>query len=79
LESNPVLPWVRERLARPSAVAGYDPEKELEAGLPILSKQNVVRAGRALKNQIIEARRAGDDDRALELQRQLIELERSAK
>jgi DNA primase len=79
LESNPVLPWVRERLARPSAIAGYDPEKELQAGLPRLSKQNVERAGRALKNQIIEARRAGDDDRALELQRQLIELERSAK
>jgi hypothetical protein len=79
LESNPVLPWVRERLARPSAIAGYDPEKELQAGLPRLSKQNVERAGRALKNQIIEARRAGEDDRALELQRQLIELERSAK
>jgi DNA primase len=79
LENNAALPWVQERLARPSAIAGYDPEKELQAGLPMLSKQNVERAARALKNQIIEARRAGDDGRALELQRQLIELERSAK
>jgi DNA primase len=79
LQDNPLLPWVRERLARPSAVAGYDPEKELQKGLPQLSKQNVERAQRTLKEQIINARRAGDEALALELTKQRDELGRSAK
>jgi DNA primase len=79
LENNPALPWVRERLALAPTREGRDAEDLLENGLPLLSKQNVERAQRALKEQIIEARRAGDDARALELTKQRDELGRSAK
>lgn len=79
LENNPALPWVRERLALAPTREGQDAEDLLQKALPRLAKQNIEREGRALKNQIIEARRAGDEGRALELTRQLIELERSAK
>jgi len=79
LENNPALPWVRERLALAPTREGHDAEDLLQKGLPRLSKQNVERAQRALKDQIIEARRAGDEARALELTKQRDELGRSAK
>lgn len=79
LEHNPALPWVRERLACPPSLAGYEPENELRSGIPRLAKQNVERAQRALKDQIINARRVGDEALALELTKQRDELGRSAK
>ena len=79
LENNPALLWVRERLARPPTHAGYEPEEVLKAALPKLKRTTEQTHMRMLKQQILEAWRAGDEARALELTKQRDELGRSAK
>ncbi len=80
LESNSALPWVKERLARAPAGGGGDEAKELlDRSLPKLAKDMYQRVHPRLQRSILEARRNGDDARALELTKQLDELRRSAK
>jgi DNA primase len=80
LESNTALPWVKERLARAPTDGGDDEAKELlQRSLPKLAKDMYQRVFPRLQSSILEARRNGDEARALELTKQLDELRRSAK
>jgi hypothetical protein len=80
LDDSPCLDWVRERLTSPPSHEGYDPVEVLEKSLPVLATKNQgVLGSEALKQEILAARRAGDDARAVELTKRMDELRRSAQ
>ena len=77
LQSNPLRPWLEERLA----VQRHDVDdarKILCEGLPRLEQQNIELELPRLQARIVEARRVGDDTLAAGLTQEFVELSRSA-
>ncbi|NOY91132.1 MAG: DNA primase [Deltaproteobacteria bacterium] len=73
-----VAPWLEQRLAVPE----YDAEgaeRALADGVPLLSRQWVERRLSRLGAQILEAKRAGDEDLARQLMRDRVALYRQNK
>jgi DNA primase len=71
------LAWVKERLALQTYRDRDDFEEALRNGIQLLIKERTEQE-RGLKQQILEARRSGDDELAVRLTRQREELRRSA-
>ena len=71
------MSWLEERLA----VQKYDEENArlvLADGLPRLERQSIQRRLEEIKRRVLEARRVGDEERALALTHEHIALSRSA-
>ena len=79
LEGNPAQPWVRERLSLSPQRDVHDAHEVLKNGIPLLEKRNLELELPRLSRQISDARREGNEARALELTRQRDELRRSAQ
>jgi len=79
LEKNPHLEWVRERLALAPVRDEQAAQELLQKSLPKLARDMRERDLQRLAREVVEARRNGDDARAVELTKQRDELLRSAK
>jgi hypothetical protein len=77
-QDNPALPWLKERLALQPYQDRDDAEQVLQTGIAMLAKQNLERELPRLGQEISKARRAGDDEQAVQLTKQRDELGRSA-
>jgi len=77
-QDNPALPWLKERLALQLYQDRDDAEQVLQTGIAMLAKQNLERELPRLGQEISKARRAGDDEQAVQLTKQRDELGRSA-
>jgi hypothetical protein len=78
LGDNQALPWLKERLTVQTYQNREDAEQLLANGVPLLEEAEAQRKRRLLSKEIIEARRNGDDERAVRLTKQRDELPRSA-
>lgn len=76
---NPARDWLEERLA----LQGFEDEESartfVNRAIEDLRTRHIEREGKRLSRQILDARRAGDDERADALMRQRMELFRSAR
>ena len=77
LNDNRMLPWVKERLTLQTSGSSDEAEELLKTAVPLLEKARAERQ-QALSHEILEARRNGDDERAVRLTKQRDELKRSA-
>lgn len=78
LKDSPALPWLKERLALQLYRDRGDFEQVLKNGIPQLAKHNLELELPRLGHEITNARRSGDDERAVRLTMQRDELRRSA-
>jgi hypothetical protein len=78
LGDSPALPWLRERLALQTYRDNEDAEHALRMGLVHLASRQKELELATLREEITKARNRGDAERALELTKERIELERSA-
>ena len=70
VEGNLAEPWLKERLAVEAYTTKAEAEDVLRSGVPLLAKRNIESELPALARQIGEARRDGDDERAVMLTKQ---------
>ncbi len=78
LSESPALPWLKERLALQLYRDRDDAEEVLQKGIRKLAKERLDRERVQLMREISDARRSGDDERAIRLTKQRDELGRSA-
>lgn len=78
LHESPALPWLKERLALQPYRDRDDAEQVLQNGLPLLAKRNLEHELSRLREEISQAWRSGDRERAVRLTKQRDELGRSA-
>jgi len=77
LEGNPALGWLREQLATERYDLGVA-TRMLQDGIPRLAYQNIVEELPRVQQRILEARRLGDEARAVALTNELTALTQSA-
>ena len=78
-DDNPARGWLESRLALQAHANEAEALRTVERVLHKLERDRFKREDRRLKREILEARRAGDDERAEELTRRMMELFRSAR
>lgn len=77
LGEQQIRDWVQERLSAPKYLDVSAAEDMVHASVPVLTRARAEQA-QALNREILEARRSGDHDRAVQLTKQRDELRRSA-
>jgi DNA primase len=75
-DARAVLAWLKERLALQLYRDRSDAEETLSKGLRSLAKQRLDEERRRLLHEFAEAKRRGDSDRASELMKQQLEVDR---
>ncbi len=78
LEGNAAASWLEGRLAKQEKQDAADALRVLRDGLPRLARLNIEGELPRLQQQILEARRAGDEPLAVALTQELVELTRTA-
>jgi DNA primase len=76
LDDSTTLPWLKERLAVQKYDNRGDAEEVLERGIRSLRRESLGSVSQRLFKEITEARRRGDEVRAVELSRERLQIEK---
>jgi dihydrodipicolinate synthase/N-acetylneuraminate lyase len=78
LAESPARTWLERRLAVQHFEDEASARRFVERAVPLLERERVKSENRRLRRELLEARRAGDEERAEALMRQMTELFQSA-